>query len=64
MNDVKQIIHAEETDHSEKVITCINKITFTSNTLNNLVVNKSLYSSYIQIEFNDIKEMLHHMRLV
>ena len=42
-NEVKQIIHAEEKDNSEKFITCINTITSTSNTLNNLVVNKSLH---------------------
>ena len=39
-NDVKQITHAEETDNSDKFMTCINKIPSTSNTLNNLVVNK------------------------
>ena len=48
-NEVKQIIHAEETDNSDKVMTCINTIPSTSNTLNNLVVNKSLHSSYIKI---------------
>ena len=47
-NDVKQITHTEETDNSEKVMTCINTITSTSNTLKNLVVDKSLHSSYIQ----------------
>ena len=46
--DVKQRTHAEETDNSEKVMTCINTIPSTSNTLKNLVVNKILYSSYIQ----------------
>ena len=48
-NDIKQIINAEETDNSDKVTTCINTIPSTSNTLKNLVVNKSLHSSYIQI---------------
>ena len=47
-NDVKTIIHAEETYNSDKVMTCIIKIPSTSNTLNNLVVNKSLHSSYIK----------------
>ena len=47
-NEVKQIIHAEETDNSDKVMTCINTIPSTSNTLKNLVVNKSLHYSYIQ----------------
>ena len=46
-NDVKQRIHAEETDDSDKVMTHINAITSTSNTLNKLLVNKSLHYSYI-----------------
>ena len=37
---------------------CINTVTSTSNTLNNLVVNKSLHYSYIQIELNDKNEMI------
>ena len=57
-NDVKQRINAEETDHSDKVVTCINIITSTSNTLKNLVVNKSLHSSYIQTEFNDKNKII------
>ena len=56
-NDVKQINHAEETDNSDKVMTCINTIPSTSNKLKNLVVNISLNSSYIQKEFNDNKKM-------
>ena len=56
-NDVKQITYAEETDNSDKVMTCINTIPSTSNTLKNLVVNKSLHSSYIQREFNNKKYM-------
>ena len=47
-NCVKQRIHAEEAHGSDKVIPCINKIPSTSNTLKNLVVNKSLHYSYIQ----------------
>ena len=43
-NEVKQIIHAEETDNSYKVMTCIKKITPKSNTIRNLLVNKSLHS--------------------
>ena len=57
-NEVKQRTHAEETDNSDNVMTCINTITSTSKTLKNLVVNKSLYSSYIQTEFNDIKKII------
>ena len=34
-------------------MTCINKITPTSNTLKNLVINKILHYSYIKIEFNE-----------
>ena len=41
-------INAEEIDNSDFVMTCINKIPFTSNTPNNLLLNKSLHSSYIQ----------------
>ena len=47
-NNVKQIIFAEETDNSDKVMTCINTTPSISNTLYNLLVNKSLYSSFIQ----------------
>ena len=47
-NDVKQRIHAEAANNSDKVMKCINTIPSTSNTLNNLVVNKSLNYSYIQ----------------
>ena len=54
-NKVKQRIHAEETKNSDKVMTCINTITSTSNTLKNLLVNKKIHSSYIQKEFNDKK---------
>ena len=55
LNDVKHITHSEETDHSEKFMTCINTIPSTSNTLTNLVVNKNLHYSCIQKEFNDKK---------
>ena len=50
---MKKIIHAEEMDNSDKVMTCINTIPSTSNTLKNLAVNKKFHSSYIKIEFND-----------
>ena len=39
-NEVKQIIHAEETDHSYHGMTYINTITSTSNTPNKLLLNK------------------------
>ena len=39
-------------------MTHINTISSTSNTLKNLVVNKNSHSSYIQIEFNDKKEII------
>ena len=52
-NEVKQIIHAEETDNSYKVIKFTKEPPHTSNTINNLVPNKILHSSYIQTEFND-----------
>ena len=57
-NEVKQRIHAEETDNSYKVMTCNKKIPSTSNTLKNFMVNKSSHYSYIQTEFNDKKEMI------
>ena len=52
-NEVKQKIHAEEEDIIYEVMKFINTIPSTSNTLKNLI-NKSLRSSYIQIEFNNI----------
>ena len=57
-NDVKQRINAEETNNPDKVMTFINKIPSTSNTLKNFMVNKSSHYSYIQTEFNDKKEMI------
>ena len=57
-NDVKQRPHAEETDNSDKAVTCINTITSTSNTLKNLVWNKSLHSSCIQTWFNDKNKII------
>ena len=54
---VKVRIHTEEKDNSDKVMICINIIPSTSNTLKNLVVNKSLYYFYIQTELNDEKKM-------
>ena len=38
-------------------MTCINTINSTSNTLTNLLLNKSLHSSYIKKSFND-KEVI------
>ena len=40
-NEVKDRIHAEDTNDSDKVITCTTTIPSTSNTLKNLTVNKS-----------------------
>ena len=57
-NEVKYIIHAEDTDNSDKVMTCTTTITSTSNTLKNLEVNKSFHYSYIQGELNDRKETI------
>ena len=47
-NKVKQRIHAEETDNSDKVMTCINIIPSISNTLKNLLLNKSLHYYYFK----------------
>ena len=52
-NKVKQRIHAEETDNSDDVMKCINKTPHASDTLKNLLGNKSLHPSYIQREFNE-----------
>ena len=46
--EVKVIIHAEDTDNSDKVMICSTTIPSTSNTLKNLLVNASSHSSYIQ----------------
>ena len=54
--EVKDRIYAEVTDNSDKVMICYTTIPFTSNTLNNLLVNASFHSSYIQKEFTDKKE--------
>ena len=47
-NEVKYIIHAEDSENSDKVMTCYTTIPSTSNTLKNFVVDKSFHSSYIQ----------------
>ena len=53
---VKDIIYAEETDNSDKVMIFSTKIPSTSNTPKNLLVNTSFHYSYIQNEFNVRKE--------
>ena len=60
-NEVKQIIHAEETDNSEYFMTCIIIIPSTSITLKKLLLNKSLCSLYIQIEFNEKYEIINNI---
>ena len=47
-NEVKYRIHAEETENSDKVMTCITKITSTSNTLKNLAFNKGFHYSLFE----------------
>ena len=47
-NAAKQRIYAEETDNPDYVMTCINTITSTSNTIMKLLLHKSLHSSCIQ----------------
>ena len=46
--EVKDIIYVEVTDNSGKFMICYTTISSTSNTLNNLLVNASSNSSYIQ----------------
>ena len=55
-SEVKQRIHAEDTDNSDKVMICLTKIPSTSKTLNKFAVNTRFHYSYIQKEFNDRKE--------
>ena len=55
INERKEIIHAEETENSDKVMTRTTTIPSTSIKLKKLAVNKSLRYFYIQIEFNDKK---------
>ena len=57
---VKQRIHAEETDNSDYVMTCINTIPSTSNTLKKLLLHKSLHYSYIQTDYNDKGEIINN----
>ena len=42
-------------------MTFINTITSTSNTLKKLLLNKSLHSSYIQIQFNEKEEIINNI---
>ena len=56
-NKVKIRSFAEETYNSDCVMTRINKIPSTSNTLKKLLLHKSLHYSYIQTEYNDKKEI-------
>ena len=55
-NEAKDIIHAEDKENSDKFMTCTTTISSTSNTLQNLVVNRIFHSSYIQRESNDKKD--------
>ena len=57
-NELKQIIHAEEKDISDKVMTCINTIPFTSNTLHKLLLNEILHSSYLQRKLEQKVEII------
>ena len=47
-SEIKDIIGAEVTDSSDKVMICSTTIPSTSNTLKNLLVNESSHYSYIQ----------------
>ena len=57
-NKVKDRIHEEDTYNYDKFMICNTTIPSKSNTLKNLVVNKSFHSSYIQTELNDKKETI------
>ena len=56
--EVKNIIHAEDTENSDKFMTCTTKILSTTNTLKNLAINKVFHYSSIQREFNDKNNMI------
>ena len=47
-SEVKDRVHAEYIDNSDKVMICSTTITSTSNTLKNLAVNISFHYLYIQ----------------
>ena len=53
---VKDIVGAEVTANSEKLMICSTTIPSTSNTLKNLLVYSNYHSSYTNPEFNDKKE--------
>ena len=57
-DEVKFIIHAEDTYSYYKVMICSTRIPSTSNPLKNLAVNKSFHYSYIQREYNDKNETI------
>ena len=57
-NEVKDIIHEEDTENSDKVMIFNITITSTLNTLKILAVNRSFHSSYIKTYFNDKKETI------
>ena len=59
-NKLKQIIHAEEIYNLDYVMTCINKILSTSNTLKKLLLHKTLHSSFIITELNDKEEIINN----
>ena len=52
---VKDIVGAEVTINSDKVMLCYTTIPSTSNTLKNLLFNSNYHSSYTNQEFNDKK---------
>ena len=54
--EIKDIIGAEVTDNSDKVMICSTTIPSTSNTLKKLLVNGSSHSFYTKQYFNDKKE--------
>ena len=47
-NEVKDRVHAEDKENSDKFMICTTTIPSTSNTLKNLAVDKSFHSSYVK----------------
>ena len=59
-NEVNHKTHTEETDNSDFVMTCINTIPSTSNTLEKFLLHKSLHYSYIQTKYNDKEKAINN----
>ena len=57
-NEVKQIIHAEDTNNSDYVMKCINTMYSAPNTFKKLWLQSSLHSEYIKTGVNEKEEII------